>query len=351
MRAMGVVPGEPNSAAVVDVPDPDSSDGQILVRARMVGVCGTDVEIVNDGYGSPPEGATRLVLGHESLGEVVEAPAGVDLAPGDLVVGIVRRPDPEPCACCARGEWDMCRNGRFVERGIVGADGYGAEWWRVDPIYAVRVDPALGDLGVLIEPASVLAKVWEQVERIGARACFEPQTAVVTGAGPTGLLAALMARQRGLATWVLDVVDHGPKPQLVADLGATYSTNAASELPVKPDVVIECTGMGTVLTHVVASAAPNAIIALVGISHQARPVSVDLDAINRQLVLGNQVIFGSVNAARRHYEQAVQALADADSSWLARMLTRSVPLAAWPQALVKAQDDIRVTVKLDDRDP
>jgi len=301
-----------------------------------------------DGYGTVSEGADRLVLGHESLGEVVEAPPGSGLLPGDLVSGIVRRPDPVPCACCAAGEWDMCRNGRFVERGITGAPGYGSQLWRVDPGYAIKIDPALGRLGVLLESTSVVAKAWEHVERIGGRACYAPEVAVITGAGPVGLLAAMLARQRGLDTWVLDIVTGGPKPQLIADLGATYSTARASDLPVQPDVVIECTGHGSVLADVLTSASPNATIALAGLSHHPYLRSGDLSAVNRKLVLGNQVIVGTVNAARRHYDQAAQALARADPGWLARLLTRQVPMASWPEALAKEPDDIKVTVALDD---
>jgi glucose 1-dehydrogenase len=346
LLAIGVVPGIPDSAGVVEHPDPDPVPGDVLVRGRLVGICGTDADIVYDAYGAVPDGADRLVLGHESLGEVVESPPGSGLAPGDLVAAIVRRPDPVPCPCCARGEWDMCRNGRFVEHGILGAHGYGSQWWSVEPSFAVKVDPGLGDLGVLIEPTSVVAKAWEQVERIGARSCFEPQTALVTGAGPVGLLAALLARQRGLETWVLDIVEDGRKPELVADLGAVYSAAPASQLPVAPDVVIECTGMGSVLTAVADRAAPNAIISLAGVSHHNDPVETDLEAINRRLVLHNQVVFGTVNAARRHYDQAAEALASADPAWLARILTREVPMRSWTEALTKTGDDIKVTVAI-----
>jgi threonine dehydrogenase-like Zn-dependent dehydrogenase len=348
MRAIGVLPGAPDTAGLIEIPDPPVSDGAVLVRGRSVGICGTDAEIVYDGYGAVPDQSDRLVLGHESLGEVVEAPPGAGLRPGDLVVGIVRRPDPEPCPCCAVGEWDMCRNGRFVERGILRAHGYGSRWWRVDPAYAVKVEPTLGDLAVLLEATSVVAKAWEQVERIGSRACFAPETALVTGAGPIGLLAALLARQRGLATWVLDIVTDGLKPELINDLGATYSTATASQLPVRPDVVIECTGLGPVLAEVIASAAPNAVISLAGVSHHPHVVEADLAAVNRQLVLDNQVVFGTVNAARRHYDQAGVALAKADPAWLSRLITRTVPMSAWPEALTKGPDDIKVTVALDE---
>jgi threonine dehydrogenase-like Zn-dependent dehydrogenase len=342
------VPGKPHSAEIIDVPDPPLSDGAVLVRGRLVGMCGTDAEIVNDGYGTIPAGADRLVLGHESLGEVIDAPPETGLRPGDLVSGIVRRPDPEPCAACAAGQWDLCRNGRFVERGISGAPGYGSELWRVDGDYAIKIDPALGGLGVLLESTSVVAKAWAQVDRISAGLPYAPEVAVITGAGPVGLLAAMLARQRGLDTWVLDIVTGGPKPQLVAGLGATYSAARASELPVRPDIVIECTGIGPVLADVFASVSPNATIALAGLSHHPHLTTADVSSVNRQLVLGNQVIFGTVNAGRRHYHQAADALSRADPGWLASLITRQVPMDDWADALVKQPDDIKVTVALDD---
>jgi glucose 1-dehydrogenase len=169
MRAMTVRPGQKQTAAVEQVPDPDRHVGTLLVRGMAVGICGTDREIAEGAYGTPPSGEERLIIGHESLGEVLEAPAGSGVAPGDLVVGIVRRPDPVPCPACAAGEWDMCRNDRFGERGIVRLHGYGSEHWRVEPDFAVPILPRLGGLGVLLEPASVLAKAWDQVDQISRR--------------------------------------------------------------------------------------------------------------------------------------------------------------------------------------
>src|SRR5215510_3436228 len=123
MKALAVTPGVPGSAQVVEVPPPHPSAGALLVRGRAVGICGTDVEIIEGGYGEAPPGQSHLILGHESLGEVIDAPAGSGFARGDLVVGVVRRPDPEPCDHCAVGQWDMCRNGRYTECGIKQADG------------------------------------------------------------------------------------------------------------------------------------------------------------------------------------------------------------------------------------
>jgi len=287
-----------------------------LVQTLAVGVCGTDVEIVSGAYGWPPPGRDRLVLGHESLGRILEAPAGSGLSKGDLVVGIVRRPDPEPCPNCAIGEWDMCRNGRYTERGIKELDGYCSERFRLQPEFAVKVDPKLQRVGMLLEPASVLAKAWEHIERIGRRARWGPRRVLVTGAGPIGLLAALMGKQRGLEVDVLDRVTEGPKPARVRDLGAHYHTGAIRDLARRADVVIECTGVGQLVFDAVQNTPPDSIVCLTGISSGGRKLEVDMAALNKSLVLENDVIFGSVNANRRHYEKAAEALAQADTAWL-----------------------------------
>ena len=116
------------------------------------------------------------------------------------MVGIVRRRDPLPCPACAAGHWDMCVNGHYTERGIKGRHGYASQRYRIHPEYLVAVDPALGTLGVLLEPATVVAKAWDHIERIGRRAPWAPEKVLVTGAGPIGLLAALLATQRGYRT-------------------------------------------------------------------------------------------------------------------------------------------------------
>ena len=143
MKAITVEPQKPGSARPEDVPEPETRDGSILVEAIAVGVCGTDVEIVEGKYGWAPPGKSRLVLGHESLGRVIDPGPSSPLKKGDLVVGIVRRPDPVPCPNCAVGEWDMCRNGQYTERGIKEIDGFMSERWRTEPEFTIKVDPSL----------------------------------------------------------------------------------------------------------------------------------------------------------------------------------------------------------------
>jgi threonine dehydrogenase-like Zn-dependent dehydrogenase len=345
MRAITVIPGVANSARLDDIADPPASDGAILVRTRALGVCGTDREILSGAYGAAPTGERYLVLGHESLGVVETAPPGCGLARGDPVVGIVRRPDPEPCPACAVGEWDMCRNGRYTERGIKERHGYGAERFRLEPEFAVKIDPALGILGVLLEPASILAKAWDHTERVGRRARgWRPRTLLVTGAGPIGLLAALMGKQRGFEVHVLDRNKGGLKEALVCDLGGSYHSDAAGLDRLAPDVIFECTGAPALIRACLGTTAAAGIICLLGVSAPGKVFDVDISGLNRTMVLDNDVVFGSVNANRSHYEMAADALARADREWLSRLITRRVPLEQWSEALQDRPDDIKVVI-------
>jgi threonine dehydrogenase-like Zn-dependent dehydrogenase len=346
MQGITVVPLQAGSASLDDLPEPSPDEGELLVQTLAVGVCGTDLEISQGEYGWAPPGRERLVLGHESLGRVLEAPDGSDLAAGDLVVGIVRQPDPVPCASCAAGEWDMCRNGRYTEHGIKELDGFMRERYRIDPGFAVKLDPALERTGVLLEPTSVVAKAWEQIERIAARGVWSPEVVLVTGAGPIGLLAALLGVQRGLEVHVLDRVTSGPKPGLVADLGATYSSGTLGDAVDHADVVLECTGVGQLVLDAIDQTGPDGIVCLTGVSAAGRTLTIDAGALNRELVLENEVVFGTVNANRRHYQAAAAALAAADQSWLERLITRRVPLGQWSDALQRQPDDVKAVLDL-----
>jgi len=348
MRALTLVPSQPGSLAVTEVPDPVPGPGDLLVDGLAVGVCGTDKEIAAGEYGWAPPGQERLVLGHESLGRVRQAPDGSGFSAGDLVAGVVRRPDPVPCGACAHGEFDMCRNGQYTERGIKQIDGFASERWTVEAEYAVRLDDRLGDVGVLMEPTTVVAKAWEQAERIGARAWFEPRTVLVTGAGPIGLLAALLGVQRGIDVHVLDRVTRGPKPQLVHALGATYHHADIEDVArrVRPDIVIEATGVAHLVLAAMSGTAAYGITVLTGVSSAGRTLPTDPGALNRALVLENDVVVGSVNANLRHYAQAADALARADLDWLGRLVSRRVPLDAFAAAFEAEEDDVKVALDL-----
>ncbi len=347
MRALTVAPGVAGSARVEDVPAPPASDGAVLVRTLALGVCGTDRDIVSGHYGSAPPGSQRLVLGHESLGKVEDAPAGCGVKAGDIVVGIVRRPDPVPCSACAVGEWDMCRNGRYTERGIKERNGFGSEFFRIEPDFLVKVDPALGIAGVLLEPMSVVAKAWDHTERIGHRSrSWKPKSLLVTGAGPVGLLAALMGAQRGLDVHVLDHSDSLQKRRLLNALGATYHVESLDNLNgFKPDILMECSGAPIVVRDVLGRTAASGIVCLVGVTTPGHDFDIDVGALNRTMVLDNNTVFGTVNANRMHYEMASEALSRADTAWLNGLITRREPVEQWTQSLERRPDDIKVIVE------
>jgi len=345
MRALTVAPGTANSAKLEEVPEPPESDGAVLVRALALGVCGTDREIVSGGYGWAPPGQKRLIIGHESLGKVQAAPADSGFKAGDLVVGIVRRPDPVPCPCCAVGEWDMCRNGRYTERGIKERNGYGSDLFRIEPDFLIKLDPSLGLNGVLVEPTSVVAKAWDQTDRIGRRSkAWAPKTCLITGAGPIGLLAAMVGAQRGLDVHVLDHNERGQKKTIVRELGGTFHLGSIAELDFKPDVIMECTAAPPVVRDALGATDSGGIVCLVGVSAPGHDLNVDLGKVNRTMVLDNDTVFGSVNANRQHYEDAVAALRRADKNWLGRLITRRVPVEQWTQSIAQKPDDIKVVV-------
>lgn len=346
MQALTTAPGVPDSARVDEVAEPPASDGDVLVRTLALGVCGTDREILAGEYGWAPPGQDRLILGHESLGVIQDAPQGCGLLPGDLVVPIVRRPDPVPCVACAAGEWDMCRNGRYTERGIKERHGYGAERFRVEPEFVVKIDPILGRLGVLLEPASIVAKAWDHTWHIGQRSrSWHPQTLLVTGAGPIGLLMALMGAQRGLQVHVLDHHPEGAKADLVQRLGGTYHANGIKVIDrLRPDILMECTGSPALIGEILGRTAPAGIVCLVGVTAPGHELKLDIGLINRTLVLDNDTVFGTVNANRKHYEIAADSLKQADRNWLDRLITRRVPMDRWTEAVQRRPGDIKVII-------
>ena len=346
MRAVTVVPLKPGSVDLTDRPEPPEADGPVLVRTRLVGVCGTDIEIIDGDYGGPPPGEDLLVIGHESLGEVLRAPRGRASREGDLVVGIVRRPDPVPCANCAAGEWDMCRNGRYTEWGIKAHDGYARERYRIPVEFAVKVEAGLGDLGVLLEPTSVVAKAWDQIARIGRRAV------VAAGDRPgdrrradraPGRVARASARARGPRPRPghrRPQADAGRRPR--RHLPPRHGRRGGDRRgcgdrmhrrrPARP----RCHGAHGCQRHRV----PHRLVV-------GRSLAVDRSRSESAgwMVLSNDVVFGSVDTNRRHYEAGARALAAADRSWLDRLVSREVQLDHWRDAYARQPDDVKTVLR------
>lgn len=348
MQALTISPGQKDSLELRDLPEPDAAEGSVLVEILSVGLCATDREVIAAEFGTAPANRDYLVMGHENLGRVLEAPEDSGLAAGDLVVGIVRRPCAEKCPACAAGEWDMCHTGTYTEHGIEGMDGFARERWRGEPEEMVKLDPSLDRVGVLLEPATILAKAWEQIDRIGSRAYFRPRVAAVTGAGPVGLLAALFGVQRGLEVHVFDLEEDGPKADLVKELGAVFHTDSLTDSGISADIIIECTGAPAVIREVLHRGAKNSVTCLTGVSETGAEEPLDLGALNLGLVMDNRVVFGTVNANRRHYLKAAEVLARTDTGWLEKIISRRVPLADYARAFEDQGEDIKVVLDLQD---
>jgi threonine dehydrogenase-like Zn-dependent dehydrogenase len=343
MKALTVKPKVQNTMSLRDLPEPTLLTGELLCDLVAVGICGTDVDISKGLYGTAPADSEYLIIGHESLGRVIKAPPKSEFKTGDLVVGIVRRPDPIPCANCAVGEWDMCQNGLYQERGIKGLHGFASERFSIEEKYALKIDEHLGIAGVLLEPASVVAKAWQQSVFLKSRSKVKPTKALITGAGPVGLLAAMMGMQYGLEVHVFDRNTDGPKGLAVKNLGATYYSeyDQIKKSNLSFDITIECTGVSEVILNLIESLKPDGVLCLAGISNGGVKFPVDVGALNLNIVLQNEIIFGSVNANRQHYTQAAAALAKADLNWLNALITRKVPFKDWQSGFVKEKLDIK----------
>ncbi len=338
MRALTV---RANGGVGVEDLDEIPGNGELLVAALALGICATDRWVISR---SPkfPAGRDRIVLGHETLGRVLRAPVGSPLESGELVVGTVRRPDPVPCPACAAGESDLCQNDGYLERGIRSLDGFGSERYFLEPDNAIHVDESLGLAGVLLEPASIVAKAWEQVDRV-ARSV--PRRVLVQGAGPIGLLAALFAARRGYEVHVLDQVEVGAKPEQVRRLGAKYHTTMPGG-PDRFDVVLECTGSLT--EAAIWNAAPGGTACLIGSADHQVPASIAIAKLAQELVVHNKTVVGTVNANRRHFESAHAVLTGSETSWLASLLSAPLPLDDWHTALNPDPAQIKSLIAFND---
>jgi threonine dehydrogenase-like Zn-dependent dehydrogenase len=355
MKAVAVLPGKPESMHVRDdVPDPQPREGQALVKVLEAGVCGTDVEIHQGLYGQAPPGSSFLVLGHENLGVVEQVPSGSALAPGDLVVSTVRRPCAEACRACVSDQNDMCLTGNYLERGIKGIHGFMSERYAEDSRYLVRLSPRLRKVAVLMEPMSVVQKGIDQAFRIQQRLSWDPRKAVVVGAGPIGLLAALALRLRGVEVHVAALEPEGSaKAKLVQEIEVGYVSTSSAPLQTLPsrigriDMVFEATGAAAVVVPAMRILGPNGICILSSVT-PSRTLETDVGTWNKEMVLGNRLAFGTVNAARRHFEAGVRDMEAAEAQfpgWMGRIITRRFPFTDAATALVRSPDDIKTVLE------
>jgi glucose 1-dehydrogenase len=349
MKAVAVYPGKPGSAHLAEVPEPSLDqipDGRgVLVRVLRVGLDGTDHEINEGQYGTAPEGDDFLVLGHESLGVVEEVgPAVAEMSSGDHVVARVRRAGSSVYDRIDMP--DMTTDDEYLEHGISRVHGFLTERYVEEPRYLIRIPPTLRDVGVLLEPTSVVEKGIHQAYEIQRRLRVgEPLRAAVLGAGTIGLLATMALRNRGLEVMTFGL-DEAPylNSDLVEALGAGYAGTRARTIPQiaeehgQFDLIFEATGFSPLVFEAMCLLlGKNGVIVLSSVTGGARRLEVPSDAINLDFVLGNKVMVGTVNANRLHFEEGVRDLAIAEAQypgWLGRLLTHPVPgLDAFDEAL------------------
>ncbi len=363
MHAIALRPGT-TDVRLVERPEPDvNGPDEINVRILEVGICGTDRDEASGGRAEAPPGADDLIIGHEMLGQVTAVGPGVgSVKPGDYAVFTVRRGCGR-CPACAMNRSDMCYTGGYVERGIKQRDGYQAEYVVDREQYIVKVPPPLRPIGVLAEPLSVVEKaiaeaVSIQVQRLPdvgkADDWLARQTVLVAGLGPIGLLAAMALRLRGAKVLGLDIVDEETeRPQFLQQLGGAYvdgrQTSPTRLYEAHGDIhlILEATGVASLEFDLLSALANNGIYVLTGIPAGDRPLSVDGAAIMRQLVLRNQVIVGSVNASREHFQLAVDDLAQAQARWgslIEKLISHRLPYTEYEQALTQHPADEIKTV-------
>jgi glucose 1-dehydrogenase len=322
MKAIAVNP-RLKQIGLVDREEPRiSTTTDVLIRVREVGVCGTDKEISRFEYGTPPDGSDYLVIGHESLGEVVDAgPDVTRVKKGDLVVVMVRRPCLHAeCGPCHHSRQDFCTTGDYSERGIKQRDGFMTGYIVDDEQYLCPVPAELADIGVLTEPLTIAEKGLQEVKDVQSRMPWvdpKSQNAVVVGAGPVGLLGAMGLRVRGYKTFVYSREDHSDeRARLTEAMGAVYVSSADTtpeQLANKVgniDLVYEATGVSSVSFEILKYLGINASYVFTGIPALADPKPVEIDRIMRQMVLRNQLILGTVNANRPAFENAIADLGE-----------------------------------------
>ena len=358
MKAIAIIPGT-KDVRIVDRPEPQlTAPDEIKLRVLRVGICGTDREEVSGGRSDAPPGQKDLVIGHEMFGQVVEAGNGVKAArAGDFGCFTVRRGCGH-CQACRNGRSDMCSSGDYTERGIKQRDGYETELVVDQEQYFVKVPKEQVPLGVLSEPTSVAEKAIHEALLLQAARLpwsgdpdkwLEGKQVLVAGLGPIGLLAAVALRLRGAKVLGLDVVDADSlRPSLLAQLGGKYVDGRETKPPAlddsygQIDMIFEATGIAHVEFDLLGALGINGVYVLTGIPGGDRPLEIDGAGLMRALVLRNQVMVGSVNASRQHFQMAVDDLGKAYKTWgktIEQIITNVVPYTDFDDVLTKHPDN------------
>lgn len=359
MKAIAVYTGKPHSLHLREVEKPEIGDNEVLVRVYQAGVCRTDIEINEGGYGEPPQGNDYLILGHES-GGIVERTGKNITAPniGDYVSRIVRR-GCNNCINCQNNESDMCLTGNFTESGIKQVHGTMAEYYKDTPDYLMKIPEELKHLGILLEPLSVAEKALRQTYLIQSRLkSWNPETALVIGAGPIGLLQAMLLTERLLDTYVVAKSLPGNlKSEIVEQIGAHYiSAQQTSSYDLKSviktdkniDIIVEASGSYEMVAQSIEILGSNGILCLTSITDGKESLKIPIAQINFDFVLQNKTMFGTVNANSVDWNEAVKSLLRFRKRWpglLEQLITKKVSPENYGQAFEKGSNVIKSVIE------
>lgn len=358
MPAVAVRPGQAHTLHATRLPRPVAGPGQVLVEVIRVGVCGTDQEIIEGAIGAAPPDAEELVLGHEVFGRVAALGAGAaGWEVGEYVTNTVRRPGG--CRPCQTDQADFCDDLAYTEYGIFGRHGFMTEQFVEDPDRLVRVPPHLAEIGILTEPLSVVEKALQQATLIQRRIeGWQPRTALIIGAGPIGLLGTLLLRSRGMETVTVARRGAPNRPAAIIEAaGGRYASvrettlaEIAAGLP-PIDLVFECSGNAGMAFDAARALGNNGVLVLLSLTPAGIVAPIDIGAINREFVLGNKVMVGSVNSSKIHFEMGVNDLQRIEDAWpglAAQLITRRLPgFAAWEQIVQREPDGIKTVIEVE----
>jgi threonine dehydrogenase-like Zn-dependent dehydrogenase len=357
-KAIAVHTGHKHSSHIVDIDMPQISSSEVLVRVLDVGICGTDAELDEGIYGEPPSGFSFLVIGHESFGVIEEVGLDVkEFKKGDYVVGLVRRPCPE-CINCSNNENDMCLTGEYAERGIKGLHGYMVNYYKEKPEFLVKIPAHHRNVGVLLEPLSIVEKAVEQTIEMQRRMYWEPKKALVLGAGPIGILATMILRASEMEVHTIATRDkESLKAQLVRACGASYINTKLHPISSllegvgRFDIIIDATGNSQVAFEALSLLHTNGVMCLTSVTCGDRKMEIEIDKLNLDLVLGNKIVYGVVNSNKGHFEAGIQHFDEFEKRWpdlLPKLITRRLPMESYKEALVREPEGIKTILEMGD---
>ena len=351
MKAIIAEPPKRDSVKLVEIPKPLPAKGQVLLKTLRIGIDGTDREISEGIYGTPPNGSRYLVLGHETVAKIEEIGDQVEsFSEGDLVVPTVRRPCKENCLNCRIGESDMCLTGNYFEHGIYKLHGFASEYAVSDANFLIKIPTELENLAVLLEPLSIAEKAVTQSFKIQERMVWEPKKAFVVGAGSLGLLATMILRLKGLKVYVAATREkESLKAKIVRRVGGTYIN--VRETPIgtleeKFDLVIEATGRVEVALEALNLLGPNSVMCFLGI-YREKKACEEFGKVLTTMVLGNRLMFGSVSSNKSHFERGIKDMSEIKRRYkdvLNKLITKKLYLTDFEQAFKSDREEIKTVI-------